>query len=91
MLIESILDGAVAIFHGDQEAVTDGDCNGVRRCAPRRLLRQLLHRKIASRYGTFTADGFQGPLRKSMGRFLMMIHHAKFSVKTDVAFMINIV
>ena len=67
-MVVSILGDAFVIVHGDQEAVAADDRDGVRRRASRRLLRRLLRREIASRYGTLTTDGSQGPPEAIHGR-----------------------
>ena len=60
-IIGSIPSDAIAIVHGDQEAIAVGDHDGVQRRVTNCKVRRLLRREIASNYQTLDVEGAQAP------------------------------
>ena len=61
ILIVSAFGTAIAIIHGDREAIAVDDRDGVCRCASKRLVRRLLRREIVPCYLTHYTEAFSGP------------------------------
>ena len=61
VLIDPRPGGAIAIVHGDREAIAADDRDGVRRRASSRRARRLLRRERTPRYETLCTGGSPGP------------------------------
>ena len=67
VLVGSVPGGAITIAHDNRETVVGDDvrrrataCDGARHATTRKV-RRLMRRETASRHGTLTIDGSQGP------------------------------
>ena len=87
VLIASVPGGVITIAHDGREAV---DAKGLRQRASRHLLRRLLCRKIASRYGTLNVGGAQAPPAVIYGRGLTRDGHALFPLGSDATIMVEL-